>query len=185
MSLAHFAETIFTSDGENARPAPEAVVTIYVAGTTTEAVLYSGITGSASLSNPVSADDDGNVSAYLLPGVYDIEITTAAGTASRSNVVVSGEQRTTEIAGTTHTLAKGDHGDILQFDSTSSCTIVLISGAPVGLQGYATNIGGGEVEFDAPTGVSILNDVTTAAAFSMVCWRVVDTNTYQLIGSVS
>lgn len=51
-----------------------ASVTVYDAGTTDEATIYSDIEMTAALDNPASTDDDGSYVFYTTPGIYDIQV---------------------------------------------------------------------------------------------------------------
>lgn len=184
MSLGRFNETIYTSDGETARPAPEAVATIYLAGTSTEASLYTTIAGTVAAANPASADDDGVIDVYIAPGLYDIDVSTAAGTDTRTNVMIDGFGRTIDAAGTTYTATHANTGDIIQFDSTGSATLALPSAPPLNTIIYSTNLGGGDVVFDPPTGAAMLNG-TTCASQKMAAARYVAAGEWQLVGDVT
>lgn len=185
MSLAHFSETIYTSDGQTSRPAPEATVTFYLTGTTTEADLYTTIAGTTAATNPASADDDGLVSVYLQPGIYDIDITTAAGTDSRTGVVLVGHDRIVTANGTSHTATLANNGDTIQFDATGNGTIALPASVDAGFVVFGTNLGGGACIFDPPTGETIIGSLSTAATQTLAACRKVTASVWQLTGDVS
>lgn len=185
MSIAHILIPCFSSDGETIRPAPEATLTVYLAGTTTEATIYTSLAATATATQPISADSTALASAYVAPGVYDLLVTTATGTQTLSRHVAVGAIRVTDQPTDTESATVGDWGDVLQFDEAGDATLTLPEAPTVGYVVYSSNVGGGDVIF-TPSGSDVIADSkTTGAAYTVTAAMYASAGLWVLIGSVT
>jgi len=173
------------ADGNTLSVGTDATVAVKLPGTSTSATLYSNSAGTATTTNPLSADSNGNIACYVTPGRYDLTITTADGTVTLTDYEVSGiGLDVIATSGATHTATAQDNGVCRSFTQSGDITYTVLSSASVGTLNFAINTGGGGVIF-AWAGGSEVNGFSTISPGKMGCAAKIGTGLWALIGAAS
>jgi hypothetical protein len=173
------------ADGNTLSVGSDATVALKLPGTSTAATIYSNSAGTATTTNPLSADSNGNVACYVTPGRYDLTITTADGTVTLTDYEILGiGLDAIATAGASHQATAQDNGICRTFAQSGNVTYTVLASAPVGTLNFAINAGGGDMVFAFGTD-SEVNGYTTIAAGKMGCAAKIGTGLWVLIGDAS
>ncbi len=81
MSLAYYSTVILDGAGNGQRAA---FVRVYVVGTTNPVQVYSDRAGTTPMNQPVRANDFGEISFFVAPELYSLEIIAPGGSRTRT-----------------------------------------------------------------------------------------------------
>lgn len=173
------------ADGNTLSVGTDATVAVKLPGTSTSATLYSNSAGTATTTNPLTANSAGNVACYVTPGRYDLTITTADGTVTLTDYEIVGVGLDViATAGASHSATAQDNGICRTFAQSGNITYTVLPSAAVGTINFAINTGGGAAVFAFGTDTEV-NGFTTIAAGKLGCAIKIGNALWALVGDAS
>lgn len=184
MALVKFQQTIF-SGGSRVMVAA-GTVAIKLPGTNTAATVYTTAAATTPKTNPLTADNAGNVSCYIVPGRYDLVITVGSEvrTVADFEIAQARPPMVVDAVGAgPYQLLDADNGKVKTFANGSGATATVPASMPIGWHAFAINTTGA-MNFAFGTDTE-LNSATSVPAGTLACVLKISATVWLIVGASS